>query len=67
MKTIYPKGTAMRFTRGSRSGEIWFLTADWDGGTMHLGEWSSKENTILDGVSLRGDDIPMMVEHAEIF
>lgn len=65
MKMIYPKGSAMRFTCGTRRGEVWFLTADWYGGAMHLGEWSSKENTIInDGVCVMGEDIVMMMEQA---
>lgn len=65
MKMIYPKGSAMRFTCGTRCGEVWFLTADWYGGAMHLGEWSSKENAIInDGVCVMGEDIVMMMEQA---
>ena len=65
MQAIYPKGYAFRFTCGSRAGEIWMLREDWLGGTMHLGEWSSKTESIsADGVSLCGDDIPMMLEQA---
>ncbi len=56
-KVIYPKGTAVKFVRGNRMGEIWFVESDYYGGTLYLAEFSNKTRSLIGGICLTSDEV----------
>lgn len=59
-EVIYPKGTAVKFTRGRRMGEVWFVERDYDGGALYLAEFSNKTRSLIGGIVLIGDEVGMV-------
>ena len=59
-EVIYPKGTAVKFTRGRRMGEVWFVAYDYVGGSLYLAEFSNKTRSLIGGIVLTSDEVGMV-------